>query len=225
MFRAALLSCLLLLVSVPTRAAEPETWKAGVARVKITPAKPMWMSGYGGRTKPAEGTQHDLWAKALVLEDPAGRRVALVSMDLVGIPRDLSVAACAEITKKHGLSRESPPGCVHTPVSRWSAQSELVHVIGADQQKLVHEYAKELHNKLVGVIGNALNAMAPADIARGGARHLRSQPPDQQRRRTCQPCAEGRSRARAITRCRSLRPWQGRQARGGLRLRLPARPC
>ena len=39
------------------RADEPAaTWKAGAARVKITPAKPMWMSGYASRTKPAEGT-------------------------------------------------------------------------------------------------------------------------------------------------------------------------
>ncbi len=55
-------------------------WRAGAAKVNITPAELMWMSGYAGRTKPAEGKLTDLWAKALVLEDPSGRRAVLVTM-------------------------------------------------------------------------------------------------------------------------------------------------
>jgi hypothetical protein len=49
-----------LVSSVAGDAGSSEAWKAGVARVKITPAGPLWMSGYGSRTKPAEGTEHDL---------------------------------------------------------------------------------------------------------------------------------------------------------------------
>ena len=82
-------------------------WQAGVAKVVITPDKPMWMSGYASRDKPAEGKIHDLWAKALALEDAKGKRCVLVTMDLVGIPREVSVAVCDEIKKKHGLPREA----------------------------------------------------------------------------------------------------------------------
>ena len=46
-----------------------EGWKAGAARIPITPEKLMWMAGYGARDKPAEGKETELWAKALVLED------------------------------------------------------------------------------------------------------------------------------------------------------------
>ena len=35
------------------------------------------------------------------------RRGVLVTMDLVGIPRDLSQAVCAELKKKRGLAREA----------------------------------------------------------------------------------------------------------------------
>ena len=49
-------------------AAEP-TWKAGVAKSVITPKEPIWMAGYGGRTKPAEGAWHDLYVRVLALED------------------------------------------------------------------------------------------------------------------------------------------------------------
>src|SRR5262245_36768852 len=79
------------------------TWKAGVARVNITPDQPMWMSGYAARTKPAEGKQTDLWAKALVLEDPTGHRGVFVTIDLVGIDRKMSLAVRQELQKRHGL--------------------------------------------------------------------------------------------------------------------------
>ena len=55
-------------------AVEP-TWKAGVAKSVITPKEPIWMAGYGSRTKPAEGALHDLYVRVLALEDAGGRRV------------------------------------------------------------------------------------------------------------------------------------------------------
>ena len=48
---------LALLLASPALAADAPTWKAGFAAVVITPTKPMWMSGYAARTKPAEGTE------------------------------------------------------------------------------------------------------------------------------------------------------------------------
>ena len=44
-----------------------EGWKAGIAKVLITPEQPMWMAGYGARKHESEGTLVDLWAKALAL--------------------------------------------------------------------------------------------------------------------------------------------------------------
>ncbi|MBL9125631.1 MAG: hypothetical protein JNG90_18475, partial [Planctomycetaceae bacterium] len=54
-------------------------WKAGTARAKITPEKPLWMSGYASRDRPAEGTLHDLWAKVLVLDDGHEEKLILVT--------------------------------------------------------------------------------------------------------------------------------------------------
>ena len=66
-----------LILLLPHNANALGEWKAGVATVTITPTGPLWMSGYGSRTKPSEGTEHDLWAKALAIEDPGGRRAVL----------------------------------------------------------------------------------------------------------------------------------------------------
>ncbi len=79
----------------------PVPWKAGVAVVKITPGKNMWMAGYASRKTPSEGVEQDLFAKALALEDEGGKRVVFLTMDLIGIPADLRKAV-----EHEGASRE-----------------------------------------------------------------------------------------------------------------------
>src|SRR3954471_11552048 len=99
------LVALAIIALAPSPPAAAGEWKAGVAAVKITPEQPVWMSGYAARTRPAEGVLNDLWAKALVLEDPDGRRAVLVTMDLVGIDRDFAGRVCGRIMEAHKLER------------------------------------------------------------------------------------------------------------------------
>jgi hypothetical protein len=157
--------CLLLLARSAV-AAEP-AWRAGDAMVKITPAQLMWMSGYGARTKPAEGKLTELWAKALALEDPAGRRAVLVTMDLVGIDRTLSTAICAEISRKYKLPRASiilSVSHTHTgPVV--GGNLGAMYDLNAKQRGLVEDYAADLRKKLVAVAGAALKRLAPAVLS------------------------------------------------------------
>ena len=63
-------------------------WKVGIARAVITPEKGVWLAGYGVKRAP-EGKLHDLWVKVLALEDPRGRRAALVTTDHMGIPKGI----------------------------------------------------------------------------------------------------------------------------------------
>ncbi len=154
------------------RADDPALWKAGSARINITPEHLMWMSGYAARTKPAEGKLTDLWAKALVLEDPAGRRGVLVTMDLVGIPRDLSVAVCRELEAKYRLPRAAVMLTVshtHTgPVVRRNL--DTMYDLDATQQQYITDYTGSLRSKLVAVVGEALGALAPAQLRWGNGK-------------------------------------------------------
>src|SRR5262249_58645677 len=68
----------LLLLGAQARAAEPE-WKVGLARVKITPERPVFMAGDASRNKPFEKVAADLYAKALALEDRDGHLAGLVT--------------------------------------------------------------------------------------------------------------------------------------------------
>src|SRR5438552_2953773 len=167
--------CLLLdglaasLLPAAARAQGDPSWKGGAAKVVITPAEYMWLSGYGGRNKPAEGKVHDLWAKALALEDPAGERLLLITMDLVGIDRDLSLGVCQELTKKYGLPRAAIRlSTSHThsgPVVR--SNLSTMYQLDAKQTKLVADYADELQAMLVDVASKALANLATARLQWG----------------------------------------------------------
>jgi hypothetical protein len=162
----------LVVSAAPTLAhADPpdDRYQAGVAKVVITPKQLMWMSGYGARTKPAEGILHDLWAKALVLQDPDGKKNVLVTMDLVGIPRELSASVCKQITAKYGIARERiilSTSHTHTgPVV--AGNLSTMYDLDAKQQQYVKEYAAALEQHLVAVVGTALKDLAPAQLSWG----------------------------------------------------------
>jgi hypothetical protein len=86
-------------------ACAPPGWRAGAARVEITPDRPMGLSGYAGRERPAEGARTPLWTKALVLEDPSGNRAVLITADLIGIPPDVAAAVRDRLRRSLGVSR------------------------------------------------------------------------------------------------------------------------
>lgn len=163
---ASRLAVALVLLGLAT-SAQAAGWQAGVARENITPDKPMWMSGYAARTGPAEGKLTDLWAKALVLEDPAGHRAVLVTMDLVGISRDVSLAVCRGIESRYGLKRaDIALNVSHThcgPVV--SRNLETIYFLDAEQQQLVADYTAQLEAKLIDVVGKALDALAPCELS------------------------------------------------------------
>src|SRR5580693_6355302 len=81
-------------------------WKAGVASVDITPQEPIWLAGYGNRTKPSEGVLQDIHAKALALEDETGARTVLVTSDLLGFIKEVSDPIAERVSKKYGVPRE-----------------------------------------------------------------------------------------------------------------------
>jgi len=93
---------LLVLALAPCAAAD-DAWKAGTARVAITPEGPLWLAGYGGRSKPAEGKLHDLWLKVLALEAPGGRRAAVITADVCGFSKAAVEAVCGEVVVDYSL--------------------------------------------------------------------------------------------------------------------------
>lgn len=142
------------------------TWKAGAAKVGITPSQFMWMSGYAARTHPSDGKISNLFAKAMVIEDEGGNRALLITMDLIGVTREISRAVCEHAEQKFHIPRSAIMLCAsHThsgPVLESNLQS--MFDLDATQQRLVHEYTEELKAKLVHLVDDAADQLVPSRI-------------------------------------------------------------
>jgi len=162
------LACLALCV-VPMMAVD---YKAGIGRIVITPDKPIYMSGYASRNHPSEGVVHDLWAKALAIEDAKGDRAVVVTTDLIGLPRSVTDIVAARVEKEYRIDRSRlvlSSSHTHTgPLIRHNL--ETMFELGPEDDRVVSEYTAALTEKLVGVVGAALKDLKPANVSFGNGR-------------------------------------------------------
>lgn len=166
------LCCLPVFICMP--ADNPE-WKAGLASVKITPDKPLRMSGYAARTDPFKKVEQDLYAKALVVEDREGQRAVLVTTDLIGIKAEMADAICKKVEEEYGLKRhEVLLSASHTH----SAPSLNLHTTQGSNESnqdaaQTAAYTKNLIDEVTQLIGKALGQLEPAHLAWGtGVAHF-----------------------------------------------------
>jgi len=150
-------------------------FKAGVARIDITPTSPIWMTGYADRSHPSTGVIHPLWAKALAIEDNKGSRVVIVTTDLIGLPRAITDLVAARVSQQYNIDRgrllfnssHTHTGPVVIPVL------PTMFALSAQDQRTAEEYSRKLGEDLFTAIGAALGRLAPAQISYGlGTAHF-----------------------------------------------------
>jgi hypothetical protein len=141
-------------------------YRAGVATQVITPAEPIYLTGYANRNHPSEGMVHDLKAKALAIEDRAGGKVVIVTTDLIGLPRSITDVIAARVQKEHGIDRARLIiNSSHTHTGPLIARNlELMFDLKPDERRVVDEYSRKLTEDLIALIGKALGSMEPADL-------------------------------------------------------------
>ena len=149
----------------------PAVWKAGVAKVVITPETPVWLAGYGTRRAP-DGKLHDLWMKALALEDQNGHRAVLITSDFQGVPKEMSDLVFEQIKLKHGLDRSQIMFTFSHNHCGPRLGNDLVdyYPVDAEQVQLVAEYTSLMVKRTVDLVGQALANLAPARLSLGEGR-------------------------------------------------------
>ncbi len=154
---------LILIAGLPLHAGE---YRVGLASCDITPQEPIWMAGYAGRKKPAEGKLQPLWIKALAIEDAAKNRVVMLTSDLCGIPRSLAEPVCERVQKETGLKREAIMlTCSHThsgPVVRDNLLD--MYDMPEVQKVKVKEYGRWLEDRIVETIAKAVKDLQPGEL-------------------------------------------------------------
>ncbi len=142
-------------------------YQAGVARVKITPEKPIWLTGYASRTHPSDGVLMDIWVKALAIQDDKGSRVVIVTTDLIGLSRSMSDLVAARIEKQYGLERSRlllNSSHTHTaPALR--ATLSTMWKLNAEDNAAINEYSLKVADAIVTAAGAALGDLKPAVLS------------------------------------------------------------
>lgn len=147
------------------KAQEP-AWKAGRAQINITPQEPLWMAGFGGRTKPAEGKLHDLWIKILVLQAADGHRGLIITSDLCGISKVTYETLCQELNDRYGLTRPQIKFTYSHTHSGPALRECLEDYYSWDdeQRQRTTEYTLALEKTIVEHVGQALGRMKPVTV-------------------------------------------------------------
>lgn len=145
------------------------SYKAGVAAKVITPTEPLWMAGYGSRDKPCTTKRHDLWVKALAIEDDGGTVAVLLTSDLCGIPKALADDVARAVMKATGLKRgQIMLTCSHThcgPVVDGNLMD--MYPLTPEQPERIKAYTQQLRGGMVATILAALKDRKPAKLCRG----------------------------------------------------------
>lgn len=159
----------MLLALVPALTTQAAGWKAGVAKVVITPEPYGWMSGYAARTGPATGKAHDIWAKAFALEDAHGHKSVIVTIDVCGIARDVELPVVAEIEKKTGIPRAAIALSVsHTHCGPVVGTNLItMYPLSEAEKQKTSTYTEVLKGKLAQVAIEAVANLKPAQIGWG----------------------------------------------------------
>jgi hypothetical protein len=168
-----LLGLLSVLMPLPAARAADAEWKVGLAAVKITPERPVFLAGYASRNKPFTKVEADLYAKALALEDSQGHRAVLVTTDLVGLTAAVAEPIFERLRDKTGLKREQillnsshthtgPMLMLRVPVR----DSENERLSASDLERNV-EYTRQLQDKIVDVVQKSTAHLEPARLSWG----------------------------------------------------------
>jgi len=141
-----------------------------VAKVKITPEHDMWMAGYAARDKPSDGKLHDLWAKALALEDENGKKSIFVTTDLIGLSRDISNTICEKLRQDHQLERSQiilTSSHTHSGPVINSNLTLIYPEFDQQQLKLIDVYREFLIKSIVSCVDHAFDLLMPAKLYSG----------------------------------------------------------
>jgi hypothetical protein len=150
-----------------TPAVRDSGWKAGFAKIDITPEEVTWLSGYGGRTAPAQGKVSDLYAKAAAFEDAAGSRLVLVTLDLGSVNPHTTEFVATECEKALQLPRARLIlNCSHTHCApEVSAERRVFLGISDEEHAKLTRYIDSLNPRLVDLVARAIADLRPAKIS------------------------------------------------------------
>lgn len=158
---------------------DSEYMEVGIARMDITPKGPIRLAGYASRDKTETETRiHKLEAKALAFGSDEQQPSILITLDLVGIPAEITRQLAESLSKSTGISESRLAICAsHTHggpevgnlLNILQARGEVFSdsLLALDHLVHISAYREELKKKLEEVSLQALKNRTPAKVSWG----------------------------------------------------------
>jgi hypothetical protein len=171
--------CLAMLVLLAaTGAVSGSEFRAGFGRRQITPPVPIWMAGFDNRAMPAEGVAHDIWTKALAMEDGRGGRMVILTIEVAILPPEMAALARARVMERAGVDSEHLVlNFSHThsgPAFAWRPGDD------AATRRRMESYRNGVLEAMADAAGDAVADLKPARLGYGagkvGFSHNRREP-------------------------------------------------
>lgn len=145
-------------------AAQP-LWEAGAAKVDVTPAEPIWLSGYASRTRASEGVTEKIYVKAAAFRQN-GRTSVLMTSDLQGLDVAMIANVATRIDRQFGVPRERLVlNYSHNHSAPVTGQVlHLYYNLSGAERDVVDRYTNWLQDRMVQAAGEAIAALAPAEL-------------------------------------------------------------
>jgi hypothetical protein len=134
---------------------------AGTAKINITPAVPVPMSGYRSRIKPFEGIHDSIYARAIVFSD-GENKAAIISAEIIGFSNSFCEETSSLIEQEVGIKQEN---ILLTVVHNHSGP--VTRVYKDDVSPEVNAYADELKQKMVELVIEADRNLQPVSLGAG----------------------------------------------------------
>ncbi len=151
--------------------APARTWSVGLAEVDITPKYPIRLNGFGFRRRESEGVTQKIHAKALAIDDGGKDPALLITVDILGIPADITRELARRFEKKAGLKPERLAlTATHThtaPMLRGVNPTLFGVPIPRDHLATIDRYTTEFLDKVEEVGLAALKQRQPAQLTWG----------------------------------------------------------
>ncbi len=145
------------------------TFRAGFAQVDITPPPGVGLGGSGPEDRRSTGYRTRLYARAMVLEDPSGERIALVVADLPHVSANIHRLAAERLVDSTGIGADRliiSATHTHSSMANFYAERQYnvnaSRVVGYDPRIVDH-----LVRSIVQAVKAATRSLRPALMAIG----------------------------------------------------------
>ncbi len=146
-------------------------FRVGLAKVCTTPKEPIWLHGYAAKSRfrPFQGKLNELYAKAMAIEDAAGHRAVLITIDQCVLRAPEAQPLFARLAERTGLARDRILlNLSHTHSGPLIGTSDLNRYAMPEEIRLrTEQYTAALIDKLAEVSVAALEALTPARLSWG----------------------------------------------------------